>query len=203
MKASALRRVAAAVLVVQVAACSTPPASTGPARPRSASDTAPAPAPAESDTGSTISKVAGCALGAIAAGFLAKTLAAADAKRQKLSPAAAAKRERSYLLGFAVLGCGGGAMLAGSAYAKLSDAGKQARERELQQAASSARPRTYADPSNPSLRGRVVPGPAYAESDNRECRDIEDTLSEGSRGEPAVIKMCRTPPNGGWAATTA
>lgn len=200
MKTRLGRVVGAGLIAAQVVGCATAPSS-GQVGPRPTGSAA--PAPSESDAGATTTKGVGCVLGAVAAGLVAKALAAADAKRQKLSPAAAAKRERSYILGFAVLGCGGGAMLAGTAYAKLSDAGKQAREKELQQAASSARPRAYADPANPSLRGRVVPGPAYAEGGNRECRDIEDTLSDGGQGEPAVIKMCRTPPNGGWAAATA
>lgn len=155
------------------------------------------------DSGATTAKVGGCALGALATGLLAKAYATAEAKRLKLTPAAAAKRERSYILGFALLGCGGGGMLAGTAYAKLSEAGKQARERELVEAANSARVRTYGDPGNPSLRGRVTPGPSYAESGNRECRDLEDVLSEAGQGDPAVIKMCRSLPNGAWAPVTA
>lgn len=157
------------------------------------------PAP-ESDAGGTVAKTGGCALGAIAAGLVGKMLAAAEAKRKKLPPAAAAKLERSYMIGLALIGCGSGSALAGTAYAKLSDAGKQAREREMVEAASSAKVRTYADPGNPSLKGRIVPGAAYAEAGNRECRDVEDLLSDAGKGDPAVIKMCRTLPNGGWAA---
>lgn len=155
--------------------------------------------PAESDGGAIAAKGGGCVLGAVAAGLLGKVLAAAEAKRKRLAPAAAAKLERSYMLGLGVLGCGGGALLAGTAYAKLSEAGKQTRERELVEAASSAKPRTYADPGNPSLKGRIVPGAAYAEAGNRECRDVEDTLSDAGKGEPAVVKMCRSLPNGGWS----
>lgn len=142
---------------------------------------------------------AGCLLGAAAAPLAAKALAASEAKRQKLPAAVAAKRERSYLLGFALIGCSAGSALAGTAYSKLSEAGKQARERELMEAASSAKVRTYADPANAKLRGRVSPGPSYAESGNRECRDIEDYLADSGQGEPVVIKMCRTLPNGSFA----
>lgn len=178
--------------------------STIPARPTGLPVSQPSSqAPAESDGGAVAAKAGGCVLGAVAAGMLAKVLAAAEAKRKKLSPAAASKLERSYMLGLGIMGCGGGALLAGTAYAKLSDAGKQARERELIEAASSAKPRTYADPGNPSLKGRVVPGAAYAEAGNRECRDVEDTLSDAGKGEPAVVKMCRSLPNGGWAMSAA
>lgn len=159
--------------------------------------------PAESDGGAVAAKAGGCVLGAVAAGMLAKVLATAEAKRKKLAPAAATKLERSYILGLGVMGCGGGALLAGTAYTKLSEAGKQARERELIEAANSAKPRTYTDPGNPSLKGRIVPGAAYAEAGNRECRDVEDTLSDAGKGEPAVVKMCRSLPNGGWVASTA
>jgi hypothetical protein len=151
------------------------------------------------DPGSSAARVGGCAVGALAAGLAAKAFAVAEAKRQKLSAAEASKRERGYILGFAMLGCGGGSDLAGTAYSRLSEAGKQARQRELIEAASSAKVRTYADPENPSLRGQIKPGAAYAESGNRECRDVEDLLADAGKGEPAVVKMCRLLPNGGFA----
>ncbi|WP_374496189.1 hypothetical protein [Zoogloea sp.] len=158
----------------------------------------------ESSTGKTFIEVLGCVGGGLVGAALAKALANSEAKRLKLTPQQAAKRERGYLIGFALLGCGGGTVLAGTVYSKLSDSGKKARERELLAAAASAKPRTYRDPENPSLQGLVKPLPVYADAANkRECRDIEDTLADAGKGEPIVVKYCRSVPSGGWAPVTA
>lgn len=152
------------------------------------------------DGGTVAAGAGGCVLGGLAAALLAKTYASAEARRLKLSSAESSKRERRYMLGFAAMGCPMGAYLGVTAYDKLSEQGRQARERELIAAASSAQVRTYTDPGNPSLRGRVTPGPVYADN-GRECKDTEDLLSDAGKGEPAVVKICRTPP-GGWALAT-
>lgn len=142
----------------------------------------------------------GGAVGVVAA----KALARYDGQRLKLSAAEVAKRERGYVIGFALLGCGAGSSLAGTAYSKLSEAGKRAREAELREAAASARPRTYRDPENPALTGTVTPQPIYADTENsRECRDIVDNLADSGKGEPIVVKMCRSTTGGGWAQVTA
>jgi hypothetical protein len=39
-----------------------------------------------------------------------------------------------------------------------------------------------------------------SQSGNRECRDVEDLLSDA--GKVTVIKMCRTLPNGNWVHHT-
>lgn len=152
------------------------------------------------DGGTVAAGAGGCVLGGLAAALLAKTYASAEARRLKLSSAESSKRERRYMLGFAAMGCPVGAYLGATAYDKLSEQGRQARERELIAAASSAQVRTYTDPGNPSLRGRVTPGPVYADN-GRECKDTEDFLADAGKGEPAVVKVCRTPP-GGWALAT-
>jgi hypothetical protein len=157
---------------------------------------------AKSDTGKTTSQVAGCGVGAIGGGFIAKALAKKDASRLGLSSTEAKSRERGYIVGLALLGCGAGSAVAGTVYAKLSDAGKRAREQELMEAAKSAQIRTYKDPENPNLNGRVTPGPVYADSSIRECRDIEDVLADADKGEPMVVKYCRSVPDGGWAPAT-
>lgn len=157
-----------------------------------------------SSTGKSIVEVLGCVGGGLVGAALAKALVNNEVKRLKLTPQQAAKRERNYLIGFALIGCGGGSVLAGTAYAKLSDSGKKAREQELLAAAASAKPRTYRDPENPTLQGVAKPLPAYADaSNNRQCRDIEDTLADAGKGEPIVVKYCRSLPNGGWAPVTA
>lgn len=160
-------------------------------------------AKSDSDTGKTVSQVAGCGVGAVGGGFIAKALAKKDAARLHLSAADAKTRERGYIVGLALLGCGVGGAISGTVYSKLSDSGKQAREKELAEAAKSAEVRTYKDPQNADLSGRVTPGPVYADSSTRECRDIEDVLADAGKGEPIIVKYCRSVPDGGWAPATA
>lgn len=160
-------------------------------------------APAGGSTESSIWKAAGCVIGGIA-GAAAGKLAAGDAKKSRLSKSEQAKRERSYLIGGALLGCGGGAILSGTVYEKLSEAGRREREKALVAAASQARPQRYGEPGNPTLKGGVVPGKRYAEvTEKRECMDVEDTLADGSSKDSIFVKMCRNLPNGGWAPVTA
>jgi len=161
-------------------------------------------AAAETDWTKTLTQGLGCVGGAALGAVAAKALAASDAKRLRLSAAEATKRERGYLLAFALGGCGAGSSLAGTAYAKLSDAGKKAREQELLAAAASAQPRTYRDPANPQLVGTATPQPAYQDPERgRECRDVIDNLSDAGKGEPVVVKYCRNVAGGGWAPVTA
>jgi surface antigen len=173
------------------AACST----TGqPGTPVSA---APPPGPAP-----TFIKTIACGIGGIAGAATARALAQSDAKRQRLTPAQLRQREQGYMVSLALLGCAGGSALAGTAYQKLSERGRAAREAELREAASSAQPRTYVDPDNPTLVGRIVPQPAFVEG-GQECRVIEDTLADAGKGEPIFVKYCRRPPASAWAPVLA
>lgn len=147
-------------------------------------------------------KALGCGIGGIAGAVAARALAQSDARRQRLTAAQLRQREQGYLVGLALLGCAGGGSLAGTAYQKLSDRGRAAREAELRAAASSAQPRTYVDPENPGLVGRLVPQPVFAEGD-QECRLIEETLADAGRGEPVFLKLCRRPPSPGWVQVAA
>lgn len=160
-------------------------------------------APAAGSSEGSLWKAAGCVIGGIA-GAAAGKLAAGDPKKSRLSKTEQAKRERSYLIAGALLGCGGGAVLSGTVYEKLSEAGRREREKALIAAASQARPQRYGEPGNPTLKGGVVPGKRYAEvAEKRECMDVEDTLADGSSKDSIFVKMCRNLPNGGWAPVTA
>ena len=160
-------------------------------------------APAAGSSEGTLWKAAGCVIGGIA-GAAAGKLAAGDARKSRLSKTEQAKRERSYLIAGALLGCGGGAILSGTVYEKLSEAGRREREKALVAAASQARPQRYGEPGNPTLKGGVVPGKRYAEvTEKRECMDVEDTLADGTSKDSIFVKMCRNLPHGGWAPVTA
>lgn len=155
-------------------------------------------------SGDTLWKVGGCMVVAVTGAALAKAFANAEAKRNHLTKAQMAQRERGYMISFALLGCGLGSVLGGTIYAKLSEAGRKERERALVEAASQARPQRYGDPTNPALQGTIRQGKRYAEADaKRECMDVEDTLSDGSSKDAIFVKMCRSVPNGGWAPVTS
>lgn len=157
----------------------------------------------EVDSGSTWWKGIGCGVGALAGLVAAKALAAADAKRLKLSSADAAKRERGYMIAFALGACPVGAALGGSIYAKLSAEGRKERERALKEAVAQGRPQRYGDPTNPNLQGTVTPGKRYQElAANRECKVEEDVLAENASKDAIFIKWCRSLPNGDWGQVT-
>jgi len=180
------RWAAAAVAGLALAGCATQPAAPG------------APAKADGGAAPTGIKLLGCAVGGIGGAFLAKALAESEGRRLRLTPEQLRQRERSYLVGLALAGCGGGSVLANSVYGKLSERGKRAREAELMEAARSATVRTYTDPDNPALVGRIAPQPSFTQG-NQVCRVLEDTLADAGRGEPVLVKYCHTPPSGQWS----
>jgi len=141
-------------------------------------------------------KFLGCTAGGAGGAYIAKMYAEEEAKRLNLSPQEAQKRKESYVIGLALMGCGIGGALAGTAYEKMSEAGKRKRQEEMLAAASSAQIRTYKDPENPDLFGKAVPQPAYKSSNNKECRNVEDFLADTT--EPVVVKYCRSLPSGEW-----
>jgi len=159
-----------------------------------------APAPAQqaapsSDGGRALSQVGGCAVGGAAGVAVGKKAAPANGTTKQSKNAA--------IVG-GVAGCAIGAVIAGGIYDRLSEQGRRNRERELTEAAQSAQVRTYKDPQNPSFSGTVTPGPVYVDSSSsRECRDIEDVLADSGKGEPVVVKYCRTPPATRWAQASA
>jgi hypothetical protein len=159
---------------------------------------APAQAPAQqaapSSGGKVLSQAGGCAVGGVAGAAIGKHVAAANAN---------AKPKNAAIVG-GVAGCAIGAMVAGGLYDRLSEQGRRNRERELAEAARSAQVRTYKDPDNPSFTGTVTPKAVYVDaSSSRECRDIEDVLADAGKGEPVVVKYCRTPPDTRWTASAA
>jgi len=161
-------------------------------------------APDSSSGSRNISVGFGCVIGGVVGALAGKAVAAGSAKKDNLSKKEQAKRERSYQIAGALLGCGGGGILGGTVYAKLSEAGRKERENALAAAASQARPQRYGEPDNPALKGSVKPGKAYTEvAANRECMDVEDSLADGKSKDSMFVKMCRNLPNGGWAPVTA
>lgn len=158
----------------------------------------------DSGMGKMASQILGCGIGGLGGAALAKAWARSDGKRLKLSGDQAKKREKGYMIGLAMAGCVGAGALAGTAYSKLSDAGRKNREQELAEAARSAQERTYKDPENPAITGHATPGPVYTDaSSSRECRDVEDVLADAGKGEPVVVKYCRSEASGAWAPATA
>lgn len=148
--------------------------------------------------------VAGGLLGGAVGVVAAKALASYDGKRLKLSASEIKKRERGYMITFALLGAAGGSSLAGNVYGKLQEQGKKEREAALLAAVQQARPQRYGEPSDQALKGLVTPGRPYAElTSNRECVDVEDALNDGKSNDSIFVKMCRSMPSGGWQQVTA
>ncbi len=155
-----------------------------------------AAAPADAQFGKRILQIGACAGGGFAGAKLGEVIAEAEAKRLKLSPAEAKKRQRAFQIGLGLALCGGGAYIAGSAYSKLSKRGQEARQKEVLAALEDASPHTYADPDNPTLTGTATAQPTFVQGD-QECRIVEDRLAT----DEALVKYCR-PPGGMWAVKT-
>lgn len=150
------------------------------------------PVPAEAQLGKRMLQIGACAGGAFGGAKLGEAIAKSEAARLKLSPAEAQKRQRAFMIGLGLALCGGGALIAGSAYSKLSKRGQEAREKEVLAALEDAQPHTYADPENPALTGTVAAQPTFVQG-AEECRIVEDRLSM----DEALVKYCR-PPGGMW-----
>jgi hypothetical protein len=142
--------------------------------------------------GKRLLQIGACGAGAYGGAKLGEKVAEMEAKRQNLSPAEAAKRKRAFEIGFALALCGGGAMIAGTSYSKLSKRGQQAREKEILAALDDAKPHAYADPDNAALQGTATPQAAFMDGD-QECRIVEDHLA----ADTALVKYCRNA-NGMW-----
>ena len=144
------------------------------------------PRAAEAQFGKRILQVGACGAGLFGGAKLGEKVAEMQARRQKLSPAEAAKQKKMYQIGFALALCGGGALIAGTAYSKLSKRGQEAREKEIMAALDDAMPHTYADPDTPALKGTVTPQATFMDG-NEECRIVEDQLAP----DQALVKYCR------------
>jgi hypothetical protein len=155
-----------------------------------------APAIAEPQFGKALLQIGACAGAGFAGAKLGEALAQAEAVRNKLTPAEAAKRKKAYQIGLGLALCGGGAAIAGSVHSKLSKRGQDARQKEVLAALEDAMPHTYADPENPSLTGTVTAQPTFVQG-NEECRIVQDKLA----ADEALVKYCR-PPGGMWSVKT-
>ncbi len=139
------------------------------------------------DGGKLAAQITGCvpgALGGMLAGDeIAKQTGASDKKKYKIAGG--------------VLGCLGGAAVAGAIYSKLSEDGKRNREFALLEAAKTAKIQRYTDPHNPDISGIVTPGePSIAGP--LECVVNEDVLADQNAGEKTFEKFCRDVPDGDW-----
>ena len=152
------------------------------------------PAPASGQLGKTVLKGAFCAGGVVAGLKLGDKIAQMELSRRSVVGAEAQKLRKGFQLGAALVLCKGGAMLAGTIYAKLSKNDLQARQREIDAAVAEAEPvtRDYVLPES-GLKGEVTTSEVTAEG-NKECRTVVDHLADESKNEPAIVKYCRKPP---------
>jgi hypothetical protein len=132
----------------------------------------------------------GCAGGGIVGMLLGDKIADMYIGRMKLTGKDAEKARTGFKVGGGLAGCAGGAALAGTTYEKLSKGGKQAREKELMAALEDSQPRNYRDPEQATLIGSLKPQAPTMEG-KKECRVIEDELSDGSNSSSALLRYCR------------
>jgi hypothetical protein len=86
-----------------------------------------------------LTQVAACGAGGLAGVKIGDKMAEYEARRLDLSPAEAAKRKKAFQIGMGLALCGGGAMIAGTAYSRLSKRGQAAREKEISCISSATR----------------------------------------------------------------
>lgn len=146
-----------------------------------------------------------CTGGGIAGSYIAKELA--NAYFEKSGTKYTAKEMDTYTkafqLGLFVAFCKLADYAGNTIYKKLSEAGEEERRKQVLEAANSAQPTTYSDPTNPQLTGTVKPSKKYQESAaNRECVDMEDTLADETNSETIYIKYCRDLPSGTFKPVT-
>jgi hypothetical protein len=120
-------------------------------------------------------------------------LADAQAKKLKLGAAEAEKQRRAFQVGMALALCGGGSLVAGTAYSRLSKRDMDARNKEVDAALADAAPATHSYVLPDSKMSGNIKTEAVETEGNKECRTTVDTLAEGN--DPAMARYCRTPPS--------
>jgi len=168
---------------------------------------------------SGFTKILGC-IGGGAAGYLAaKKLAGKDAKmsRGKLSAQKLKEREKAYLVGFGLAGCGLGVAASASMVEKLSDKARAKREASLTQALddaakiqSSGKPVTenvaswqHQSKNGGNARGNVNVSQYEMMPDGTKCFLTDETIYiDGDSGQ-ALSRMCKKPGSSKWEIQTA
>ena len=155
-----------------------------------------APPAASAQLKKRLMQAAVCGGGAYGGVKLGEKIAEIEAKKMKLGAGEAAKHRRAFQIGMALALCGGGALVAGTVYDKMSKRDMEARKREIEAAVENATPatRSYILPDS-KLTG-AIKTEAIEVDGSKECRTVVDTLQEGN--EPARTRFCRKPPNGNF-----
>ncbi|MGQ8367344.1 hypothetical protein [Glaciecola sp. 1036] len=137
-----------------------------------------------------------CSAGGVAGAYVGKTLA--QKYFEKSDKAYTAKEIDTYTKGFQVglflTFCAITNYAGETIYKKLSEAGQEKRRQQVLQAAITSETTTYADPSNPNIRGVVEPIDRYTEDDGeKECVVTRDTLTVDQSSEAILTTLCREP----------
>lgn len=153
-----------------------------------------------------IVKAALCIAGGYAGSRLGDKLAEKFIERsgEEMSAQEAKELSQTFQIGFFLAFCAIANYAGETVYKNLSQEGQEKRKEQVLLAASSAQPTTYRDPNNPNLRGTVTVLASYQEeSANRECFDMEDTLTDGTISGTAYTKVCRELPDGTLTPVTS
>jgi hypothetical protein len=142
-------------------------------------------------------KVAACGGGAYAGYRLGEKVAEFEARKLNLGAEEARKHQRAIQIGMALALCGGGALIAGTTFSKLSERDRKTRERELEAAVQESAARTYVLPDHPEMKATATPQPISTEG-KQECRMVEDVLADGAQSDRALVKFCRANSGEPW-----
>ena len=150
------------------------------------------PLPADAQMKKRMMQIAFCAGGALGGYKLGEKAAEFYIRKAKVPPEQARQYIRSFQIGMALALCGGGALVSGTVYDRMSKRDKEARDREMQDALAAADPgtREYVLPDS-NLQGKITSEPMELEDDGRECRTMVDVLADSN--EPARARYCRKP----------
>lgn len=138
-----------------------------------------------------------CAFGGLGLTKASQKLSDFEAKRLKLSPAAAAMQQRQMQIGLALALCDGGKSISNTVFGKMSEKDKQQRKDNIDAAVADSAPTSHTTPlpDHPDIKETITTDPVVADGD-KECRTVKDYLAEQSQGDTALVKYCRKPPDG-------
>jgi hypothetical protein len=144
-----------------------------------------------------------CAFGGYGLTKASQKLSEYEARRLKLSPAAAAVQQRQLQIGLALALCDGGKSIANTVFGKMSEKDKQQRKDNIDAAVADTAPTSHTSPlpDHPDIQETITTEPIVADGD-KECRMVKDYLADPSQGDTALVKYCRKPPDGQFEVAT-
>jgi hypothetical protein len=149
---------------------------------------------AHAQFGRFATKTALCLGSAVGGFYLGDKIGNLAVAKMKLAGDEAAKTKLAFKIGTAAALCGTSVVIANTVYNRLSKRDQEARAKEMDAALADAgsAPRSYVLPDS-RMMGTMTAQPIEVDDDGKkECRVVVDELA--GPNEPAMVRMCRTPP---------